>query len=210
MKKTSRKTPPKSTRPLIFPQPTLHSGPWPLIILLALVVFLLAYYRYGVAATVNGRPISRLSYWSLLEKLDKKQTLQQLANEKLIMQEAARKNIRIDQTVIDAEIATIEAKIKEQGQTLESALTAEGITRKDLEQKIILQKTVEKLVGTEFEITQTQIDEYIAKNKASLPASLGKDELQKYVKDILLSQTESEAIEKWFTDLKNNAKIIIR
>lgn len=204
MKKITPKTvtaPQKTARKINF---------YPIVALLAIVAIAYAYYRFGIVATVNGIPITKTAYLRNLEKQDKKQTIKQMANEALVLQEASKKGIVIDQNVIDTEIATVEAQIKAQGETLDSALAAEGMSKSDLVQQIRLQKTVEKLSNPNLDITQAQIDEYLKTNKTSLPSSYTKEQLQALAKTQLISEAKNTAIDKWFTELQKSAKIIIR
>ena len=178
------------------------------LIIVALAVY--AYYRFGIVATVNGKPISRLTYLQTLEKQDQKSTISQMANEVLVYQEAAKQKVTVDQSVIDAEVKKIEDQVTAQGETLEAALTAEGMTKADLVAEIRLQKTAEKLANPQITITQAQIDKYLTDNKSALPTGYTKDQLQTLAKDQLTSSAQSTAINTWFSNLKKAAQIIIR
>jgi len=182
----------------------------PIIGVILVIAAVYAYYRFGVVATVNGKPISRFTYWQNLEKIDKKQTIKQMANEELVFQEAVKKGIVIEKSEIESEIASVEAQIKSQGQTLEGALVAEGLTRTDLEDQIRIQKLVEKMANPNTEITQAQIDSYINENKALFPKTYTKDQLQNLAKTQLISEAKNDAIDVWFKELQKTAKIEIR
>lgn len=168
------------------------------------------YFRFWNIVTVNGKGISRAEYYKKLAKSDAKQLLDQMITEMLIKEEALKKNIKIEQSEIDEEIKKIDEQIKGQGQTLELALTAQGMTKAELENQISLQKMVDKLSNPNTEITQVQIDEFLKTNKAQLPAKATKDELQKLAKDELTSQASQSAIGTWLEGLKNGANIIYK
>lgn len=167
-------------------------------------------FRYGSVATVNGKRISRMAYYLKLEKNDAKQLLDQMITESLIKEEAAKKGIKIEQSVIDEEIKKIDEQVTAQGQKLETLLQAQGMTKANLEDQISMQKMVEKLSMPATEITQAQIDEFLKTNKAQLPAKATKDELQKLAKDELTKQASDSAISAWLDGLKNEAKIIYK
>ncbi len=207
VKKTASKTIKKAP---VITQPVKKVNFTPFIVVLALAVLAFLYYRFGVVATVNGKPISRLAYLQNLIKLDQKQTLKQMANEALIYQEAQKQGIEIEKSIIDTEIASIEAKIVEQGQTLEAALSAEGMTKSDLEAQIRIQKIAEKLSNPNVEITQAQIDEYLTKNKSYLPANSTKEQLQELAKTQLTTEIKNTAVNTWFSELQKNSQIVIR
>jgi len=182
----------------------------PIIGLLIIIAGAYAFYRFGIVATVNGKPITRFTYLRNLEKQDKKQTIKQMANEALVFQEAAKKGITIDKSEIDTQVASVEAQIKSQGQTLDAALATEGMTKSDLEAQIRLQQMVEKLANPNVNITQVQIDEYLTQNKSLLPAAYTKEQLQALAKTQLTTQVKNDAIDAWFTELQKTAKIVIR
>ena len=70
----------------------------------ALLIIVLAgafwvYNRYWNVATVNGKGISRMEFYKTLEGQGGKQTLDQMIQESLVMQEASKKKITIGQDV---------------------------------------------------------------------------------------------------------------
>jgi hypothetical protein len=180
------------------------------LLALVLVASLFAYIKYGSVAAVNGRQVSRLEYIKNMEKQGGKQVLEGMIEESLIMGEASKKGVTIEQGVIDSEITKIDDQLKTQGQTLDAALTAQSMTKNDLIQQIKLQKTVEKLANSPTEVTQAQIDDFLAKNKDQFPKTATKEEMTTTAKTQLLSQLRSEAISKWFEELKKAATIIYK
>jgi len=207
VKKTASKTIKKAP---VITQPVKKVNFIPFIIVLILAVLAFLYYRFGIVATVNGKPISRFAYLQNLVKTDQKQTLKQMANEALIYQEAKKQGVEIEKSLIDTEIASIEAKIVAQGQTLEAALSAEGMTKTDLENQIKIQKIAEKLAKPNLEITQAQINEYLTKNKSYLPTTYTKEQLQELAKTQLTTEIKNTAVNNWFTEIQKSAKIIFR
>ena len=177
-------------------------------LLLVILAGLLAYYKFGSIASVNGKRISRLTYIKSSIKASGAQVLDQMITESLIENEAKKQNITIDKATIDAEVKAIDEKIVAQGSTLVEALKAREMTMADLESQIKMQKLVEKLSGANKEITQAQIDEFLKTNKAQLPKGVSKDELQKMAKEELASQASNDAINTWLEKVKKEAKIV--
>lgn len=179
------------------------------LILLTLVAVggLWAYYRYGNIAVVNGRGISRLDYIKSMERQGGKQTLDMMIEEALILGEGINKEVKIEQGVIDGEIAKIEAQVKASGQTLEAALTGAGMSRSDLEKQIRLKKIVEALSAAKTEISQAEIDGFLKTNKDQLPTGSTKEELQTLAKNELTNQANQASASAWLMNLKNSAKI---
>lgn len=168
------------------------------------------YFRYWNVATVNGAPISRLDYIKAMEKQGGKQTLDAMIDEALILNEGKVKGIKIDQKIIDDEIAKIEAQLKTQNQTLDAALAASGMTRSDLEKQIRLKKTETILSASKAEISQAQIDLFLTSNKSALPTGKTKDELQALAKDQLTLEANRTAAVSWLDNLRQSAKIVYR
>ena len=178
-----------------------------LLVLLALIGG--CFYKFGVVATVNGKPIYRLAY---LEKLQKSDTtvLTSMVQDSLISSEAKSKGIVIDQKDIDDSLTTIETQVKEQGMTLDEALKSESLTKEELISQIRTQKIAEKLASPSADSTQAEIDAWLKENKDYLPTGKTKDELQTLAKTQLKTQAENTAVNTWFTNLKSTAKIIYR
>ncbi|MFA4827333.1 MAG: SurA N-terminal domain-containing protein [Candidatus Shapirobacteria bacterium] len=184
----------------------LHAGL--LVVLIAVGIF--GYFRFWNAATVNGTPISRISYIKAMEKLGGRQTLDSMIDEVLILNEGIAKSVKIDQKVIDDEIAKIEAQLKTQGQTLDAALLANGMTKADLEKQIRVKKIEGILSAPTTEITQAQIDEFLTANKSMLPTGKTKVELQTLAKEQLALEANQTAATTWFDNLRQSAKIVYR
>jgi len=179
-----------------------------LAIILGLIIAL--YYKYGNVAIVNGKAISRLAYIRNVQKVSGQQVLDQMITESLIQSEADKKGVKIEKAAIDEAIKVIDDQIKEQGQSLDSVLLMAGMTRADLEDKIKMQKLVEKLAAPTTEITQVEIDEFLKTNKDMLPAKATKAELQELAKEQLIQQASQSAITSWLEGLKKDAKIIYK
>ena len=183
------------------------------VFLLALLLILLgvsAFYFKSVfvAATVNGKPISRYELVKRLEQQSGKQMLDGLVTESLLMQEAKKQNIEITKEDVAAEIKNIEDTLSKQGVKLETALTTQNLTREGLEKNVTLQLTAKKLVEKDVKITDKDIADYIAKNKESLPKNLKQAALNTQVKDFLTEQKIGELIQTKLEKLKKDAKIM--
>ena len=179
-----------------------------LIVLLAGAGY--GYFKYWNIATVNGKGLSRLEYIKTMEKAGGKQTLDQMVQEKLILDEGEKNKIVMDKAAIDAEIVKIETRLKGQGQTLETALTQSGMTKADLDKQILMQKIQTTLAVNKTEITQVKIDEFIKTYKDQLPAKATKAELETIAKEELTAQALKTAISEWLANLTKNAKVELK
>ncbi len=202
MKKQTKKTTPiKITRKLNIKV---------ISVALAILIGILAYYRYGVAAVVNGKMISRWSFIKNMEKQSGEQILEQMITESLILSEGAKNKIFIGKDIIDAEIKVISDNIASQGSTLEEVLTLRGMSKSELEKQIKLQKILDKLAVTDIQISDEQINEYLKTNKDLLPKGSTQEELKKMAKEDLTAQASNEAINSWLEKIRSEAKVVIR
>lgn len=181
-----------------------------LIGLLVLIAFLGGcFYKFAVVATVNGTPIYRWTYLSKLQKSDTS-VLDGMVQQALILGEAKNKGVVIDQKIIDDQMSTIEAQVKEQGMTLEEAMKSEGVTREDVVNQIKIQAIAEKLASPSAAVTQAEIDEYLKTNKDYLPTGKTTAELQALAKTQLETQAKNTSLSTWYSNLKDSAKIIYK
>ncbi len=175
------------------------------IIVVALLLFLLR--GQLVVATVNGRQISRLNLIRELEKKDGKTVLESLITEQLILQEAEKRKITLSDAQVNKEISTIEKSVAKQGQNLDLLLTQQGMTRSDLLKQVKIQLLLKKMVGQNIIVTDKEINDYIDKNKASLPSGTDPATLKPQIKTQLEQQKANEKIQKLISDLQSKAKI---
>lgn len=179
-----------------------------ILVIIVIIIALLYYYRsLFIAATVNGQPISRLSVVQQLEKQNGRKTLENLVTKTLVLQEMEKKNITISDKEVNQEIAKIESSLSKQGQTLDGALLAQGLTKTDLTEQIRIQKMVEKLFGPQVKVTDAEVDKYIADNKDTLPQGVDQAQVKAQVKQQLQQQKLTEKFQAWVADLQKNAKI---
>ena len=172
------------------------------------IVLLLGTFRGQlVVATVNGHQISRISLIHELEKKDGKTVLDSLITEQLISQEAEKRKITLLDAEINKEISTIEKSVAKQGQNLDLLLTQQGMTRSDLLKQVKIQLLLKKMVGQNIIVTDKEINDYIDKNKASLPSGTDPATLKPQIKTQLEQQKANEKIQKLISDLQSKAKI---
>lgn len=175
------------------------------IVLLALVLYLTK-DRY-IAAIVNGQPITRYELRTELEKQSGQQALENLITKKLILQEAKKQKISVSQTELDGKIAEIEEELKAQNQTFDQVLALQGLNRREVEEQIKLQLLVEKLVGSNVEVTEEEVSAYLEENKEFLPEDADEAELSGMVSDQLKQQKVNSQIQEWITKLQADSTI---
>ena len=178
----------------------------PLAILVAilLVFFLRSWF---VVALVNGQFISRSAFESAMEKQAGKTTLNTLVTQALVEQEAAKKGIQVNQSDIDNQAKQIDKQLSTQGQTLDQALAARGMTRDDFNEQLKLQDLLQKLLADQIKVSDKDVQDYIDKNKDSLPTDQSADQLKASVRQQLEQQKLSTAAQGLVQKLQQQAKI---
>lgn len=187
-----------------------NSNKYPVkMILLVLVVLVLAYFGKSllVAALVNNRPIFRLSLIRELEKQSGKATLDSMVTKNLIFQEAQKEKAGVTDDEINTAVKDLENNLKTQGQDLNNVLAAQGMTMADVRTQIKLQKIIEKILGKDVVISETEVKDYLAKNSSLMPKDLTGEEASKAAEEQLKQQKIQGKLTAWLDTLKKNAKI---
>ncbi len=179
-------------------------------IILGLFVAILAFFFWQnrgllVAATVNGQPVWRLNLEQRLNQRYARQTLEEIINEDIVLQAAAKKHLTASDKEINDKIASVEKSLAGKT-TLKDALAQEGLTMDEFRQQVKLQILVEKLTADQVRVTDKEIDDYIAQNKASLTATEA-GAMREEAKNALESQKRNTAFRDLFDQLTKSAKI---
>ncbi|MDP2649693.1 MAG: hypothetical protein Q8P10_02510 [bacterium] len=170
-----------------------------------LLIFLAIYFGRSLifAAWVGNKPVFRFSLIKELEKQGGKSVLDSLIEKSLISQEASKAKVVISDDIVNLELSNIEGIVKQQGLTLDEALSARGQTRKDLFSQVKLQKTIEQILKDKIVVTDEEIKEYYDTNKMKEVFETVKDG----IKDTLIQNKLQSEYSKWITGLKEQAKI---
>lgn len=180
-------------------------------ILIVITIAVLLLRDYSAAAKVNGERITRAEYIKELEKQNGSKVMDTMITRKLIEQEARKNNITVNDKEIDTTLKQIEDNMKKQGQELDTMLKAEGMTRTQLRDDIRMQKSVEKLLAKQINVTEKDVDTYITQNpqptpetyETPTPTPLNRNEIKQQLKQ----EKSQTAYQKWITDLRAKAKI---
>lgn len=181
-----------------------------LIIVIAVAVLaILGFYKKNwiIAASVNGSPITFLEVLGRLNQDFKTQALDQLINEKIILDEAKKKNVQVNRQEVGDKISEIEGQFGGAA-GLNSILSQQGQTRKSLEEQIKIQLTMEKLYASEATVSSDEVDSFVKESSAllqSTDSAKQKEEAQNTLKQQKLSQIFAQK----FQELKQQANIRI-
>ncbi len=177
-----------------------------IVVLLAFIVITIVRKGYVVAAIVGGKPIYTFQVVSLLMRQFGKQTLEGLITETIISQEARKSGVSVTSRDVKAKedqmLASLGSNV-----SLDELLQYQGITKEDLDRQVHIQLLVEKLVGRDVKITDTDISNVIATQSALFEAT---DEatLRENVRAYLFEQYISKNARLWFSDLQSKVKVM--
>jgi len=178
------------------------------VILFVVLVYLVLEYRgILIAASVNGTPISRMSVITEIESQLGAQTLENLINQELIRQKAASSHVEVSTEELGIRISEIEESVAGSGQSLDSLLELQGMTRAILEDQIRTQLMVEKLLAGDIAVSDEEVSTYLEENKEFLPTDLPEEEVKQEVRSQLEQQKMAERYSTWVTELQNEAQI---
>lgn len=179
------------------------------IILLIALGLLLAFYKKDlfVAATVNGTPITNLELLAKLNQQFRSQTLNQMINEKIILDEARKSNIIVSDSEIEEKLQDLENQVGG-AQVFESLLAQQGQTRNSVKQQIRFQLIIEKLYQNEATVSAQEIDQFLQTSSDSLQATDSAAQ-RKEAEDILKQQKINRVFSQKFQELRTKAKIQI-
>lgn len=197
---------------LSLTSPSIRRNLLIMAVLIVAIVGVLLYQNKGlfVAATVNGKPISRIAVISSLEKQGGRAALDSMVTEILIQQEAQKQGKSIAQEEIDEELGKIEESVKELGQPLDDLLALQGMTKDQLIQQIRIQKLIEKLLTDQVTVTDEEITQSV--NEALLAAvepisASDEAKLKVDTRAVLIQERVSERFPQWLEELKAKSSI---
>lgn len=177
-----------------------------IVALLALSALLLANKGMLLAAVVDGKPIFSWELNRVLVDRYGKQTLEGMLSERLIAGEARKQGI----VVAPSDVASREEEIVKglgSGMSLEEILKIQGLSKDEFDRQITMQLTVQKLLGKDLIITDADVDNYIATNRALLVAT-EEAALRAEARQAILDAHIGNKLQSWFNELKAKAKIL--
>jgi len=204
VKKQSVSLPPEYIAPVAKPKYIWRAV---LIVLAVLFIVLLAGNKgWIVAAVVNGKPIFSWQLNKTLRTRYGQQTLEGMIGESLIADEARKAGVSISAGDLDAKQKEVLASLGTDV-SLDDFLKFQGLSKQDFQHQLGVQLTVERLLTKELTITDSDIDNYIATNRATLTAT-DPGKLKAEAKQVIISNTVSEKLQSWFTTLRQKASVM--
>ncbi|MBI2334301.1 SurA N-terminal domain-containing protein [Candidatus Daviesbacteria bacterium] len=179
------------------------------VVLLILGLLLLATFKkdWFVAAMVNGSPITNIELQLKLNEQFRSQILNQLINEKIILDEARKNNALVTDEEIGKKIQEIEVSLGG-AKTMDEILAAQGQDRNSIKNQIRLQLSIEKLYLKEATVSAEEMEKFLETSRDQLQATeSAKQEIE--AENLLKQQKLSQIFNEKFQTLRSQAKITI-
>lgn len=180
-----------------------------ILVIVVILLVLLGYYKkqWFIAATVNGQPISNFELLSRMDHQYRQQTLAQMINQRIILNEGKKKGITVSTDELNKRVLELEQSVGG-ADALDSLLTQQEQTRASLMEQLRLQVTIEKLYGVEATVSAEEIDTFVKENKEQLTATESAAQ-RKEAETLLKGQKLSKVFTEKFDELRSNAKVTI-
>lgn len=177
--------------------------------IIVIIIFALLYtFRSSIfVATVNNQPIWAGDFYNEIKRDAGKQAMSDLVTKTLILQEAQRKHIAITDADVSKQIKTYSDQFSTQGQTIDQFLKSQNMTMSDLRDRVHLQLTLQKLLGNSIQVSDKEINDYLEKNKDSLPNGEITASARAYAKQQLQTQKLQTKFQELVDKLQKQAKI---
>lgn len=177
------------------------------ILIVGLVILALLNKDWFVAATVNGSPISNFELQNRLNQQFRTDVLNQMINEKIILDEARKQNSLATESQIDERILELEQNVGG-AEVLDNLLVQQNQTRITLRDQLRLQLSIANLYDKEATVSAEEIASFLEQNRASLEAT-EEAEQEKEVVGIIKQQKLGEIFSQKFQELRQKANIKI-
>lgn len=189
---------------------TLYSR-YLIVIGIVVLLGLFAFWKkdWFVVAVVNNQPVTSVEFYQNLKAKNGQEVLDQIIRDKIISQEAANKGVVTSQADIDKKVKEIEDQVGGKDE-LKAALTSRNISENDFRNQLKIQLLVEKLLEKDIQVSEKDIDDYIAKNPEDQNVA-GQNTQEKKVRDeiskTIRSNKLNEKFQTWYSELEKKAKI---
>lgn len=176
-------------------------------ILLALGLLYLG-LKWTVVALVDRTPLTRIEMYKILERKYGQELREQLIVEKLVLSEAARRNVNISDDEINGELKKVEEQFGGK-EVFDSWLTQQRLTLDDVKKDIKLKLLVFKMFESNIKITDEEINKYVEENKDQQVASLNQSTLndeafKKEAREALKQSKITQEFRSWLESAKNS------
>lgn len=179
-----------------------------IVLVIVTVVALLVYKRsLFIAAMVNNQPITNIELQQRLNQQYRTQLLNQMVNEKILEQEAAKKGIFITPKQLSDKVAETENQYGG-AESFNMLLSQQGLSRDEFTKQIKYQLLVEELYKSDITPTDQDINQYMDANKND-PQATDEAKFKETAQKAIKQQKLGQIFNQKFQELKQAAKVQI-
>ena len=91
---------------------------------------------------------------------------------------------------------------------MDQALSAQGMTKSQLNEEIKIQLIIQKALTSNPKITEKEISDYIEANKSLIPEGTSDEKVRKQAIEQIKNQKQQEKTQAYIKSLQDRAKII--
>ena|GEM_PF-2635671 len=157
-------------------------------------------------AVVNGERIPRSAYDKLIARSDGQQALNQLINQTLLAQDAAKHHVTVSPDELDAELQKQKASFASDSE-YRQALAQAHFTEPELREQLKYQVLLNKMVLDKVTVSDSEIQQEYDQNKDTTYQGKTLDQVKDQIKQDLLQQKQAAAEQAYFDRLHAEAKI---
>lgn len=166
----------------------------------------------GIAAVVNGdvitanelnRQYNRIDEQSKL-LITKDMFLDQLITVKLLLQEAEKLDIKVDEKEVMNEINEIKEQFESEEDfylSLEALDSSLDELKKQVEKQLIINELLNKTIISKIEVTDSEVKSFYDQNK-ELIGNVSFENVSSRIKDILIDEKQRQVLTTYFNQLK--------
>jgi foldase protein PrsA len=185
-----------------------YSNGWKIGIFIFLIILAAAAIGCSkTVATVNGEKITQAELNERLMQQAGKEVLDQLITEKLILQEAKKKGVKVSEKEIDKKIEEFKKQFPDE-KTFRAQLKENNMTIDFLREQLKLQLIVEKILKDKIKVSEEEVKKYYKENKEMFFPGKKFEEVKKQIEEELEYQKLSMQTQIWIEELKKKAKIV--
>lgn len=175
-----------------------------LLLVMGFLIFVYLMSRFLVVAWVDKMPVSRIKYLSELDKKYGKEVKEQLIVEKLLENEAKKKNVIVSAPDIANETKRIE-DAQGGADQLNQILEVQGISKDEFKKLVRLQILKQKVFGGDAAITDEEVNKYIETNKEQFKDIDKEASTAAKTKEMLKEQLRQQKINASFNSFLGDA-----
>ena len=157
-------------------------------------------------AKVNGAAISRKDYDKAVAAQNGQQVLDNLVNDRLVKQDAAKRHVSVSTDEVDAKLKEIKGQIGTEDQ-YKQALSAQHITELSLRDSIRHFLLLQKLTADRAQVSDADVQTAYSQGKDTEYPGKSLDDVKDQIKSQLTQDKQQQAQSSYLDDLKKNAKI---